>query len=361
MAEVRPHELTPNKHEAISGCLLGAAVGDVLGTPFSASSWADIARRLGSAGIRDFHPARRRPAGSITDKIQLMLFCADGVLRAHMRGVSRGLSNPPFMIHRSLVRWLRAQREPAREATALCRDGWLIADRRLWSRRMPDPVTVAALRATRAFSWPTDNDSQACGGLTRSAPCAFSDDPFETAAVAARVTHGHPVGYLSAGLFADILGRLWERHITLAEAARTSLARHGEEPGMQEVMPVIERVLALHEGGIRPTAEGIARLGEGRNAAEVLAIGLWCALAAEGFEDGVIAAVNHDGDSGSAGLIAGHFLGLIHGRQAIPARWLERLEHADLIEQVALDLVDVPQRNGFGQQNYDDEHRYPGY
>lgn len=77
-------------------------------------------------------------------------------------------------------------------------------------------------------------------------------------------------------------------------------------------------------------------------AEEALAIGLWCALTAESLEEGVIAAVNHSGDSDSTGLIAGHLLGLMHGPAAIPPRWLNALELRDVIEQVASDITQIP-------------------
>jgi len=50
-------------------------------------------------------------------------------------------------------------------------------------------------------------------------------------------------------------------------------------------------------------------------------------------------AVNHDGDSDSTGLIAGHLLGAIQGVWAIPARWLAPLELHDVIAEMADDLA----------------------
>jgi len=74
----------------------------------------------------------------------------------------------------------------------------------------------------------------------------------------------------------------------------------------------------------------------------VLAIGLWCALTARSFEEGVIAAVNHSGDSSSTGLVVGHLLGAQYGVAVIPDRWLERLELRQVIAQVAEDIERVP-------------------
>ncbi|MBV5333111.1 ADP-ribosylglycohydrolase family protein, partial [bacterium] len=85
--------------------------------------------------------------------------------------------------------------------------------------------------------------------------------------------------------------------------------------------------------------------------------GLYCALCASDFEAGVVMAVNHDGDSDSTGLIAGHLLGAIHGVSAIPARWLEPLELRTVLEEVADDLATCGQwvlddKDSGDEQNY---------
>ncbi|MSW92987.1 MAG: ADP-ribosylglycohydrolase family protein, partial [Actinobacteria bacterium] len=95
---------------------------------------------------------------------------------------------------------------------------------------------------------------------------------------------------------------------------------------------------------------------------EALAIGVACALGAKGFEDGVLAAVNHSGDSDSTGSITGNLLGAIHGVAAIPTRWLDALEARAIIDQIACDLHDAlagrpptwPSTHGWWD-------RYPGW
>lgn len=353
-------QLLPRSAERVRGCLLGGAVGDALGAPVEFLSWSSIRRQFGEAGIRNFVPAYGQ-LGAITDDTQMMLFTAEGLLRAHVRGVSKGICHPPSVIHHALLRWLLTQGE--RTMVEVGRDGWLIEERHLWSRRAPGNTCMSALRASRHFGELADNDSKGCGGVMRVAPCAFFPEAFDNAAESARTTHGHPTGYMAAGLFADILALIWSEDITLATATRASLAAHGDKPGMKETRSIIERVLALHESAEQPTPTTIEQLGGGWIAEEALAIGLWCALAADSLEDGVIAAVNHSGDSDSTGLIAGHFLGLIHGPDAIPQRWLEQLELRDVVEQVARDITQVP-------EHYQDDgseaaqavwQRYPGW
>ncbi len=347
---------------AVLGCLLGGAVGDALGAPIEFLRWPEIERQFGArGGVVDFVPAYGR-LGAITDDTQMMLFTAEGLLRSWVCAVSRGACHSPSIVHHALLRWLLTQDEPA--VTAVGRDGWLFGERRLWSRRAPGNTCLAALRASRRFGEPTDNASKGCGGLIRVAPCAFFPGAFERAAESARLTHGHPSGYLAAGLFADILARLWlDETTSLREASLASLAEHGGRPGMEETHRLVARVLALHAEGVKATPQGIERLGGGWVAEEALAIGLWCALGAGSLEEGLIRAVNHGGDSDSTGLIAGHFLGLLQGPEAIPARWLDRLELRDVIERIALDLCLVPgsYRADGSEASRVIGERYPGW
>lgn len=106
----------------------------------------------------------------------------------------------------------------------------------------------------------------------------------------------------------------------------------------------------------------IAEFGGRWLAEEALAIGLWCALLADTLEEGIINAVNHNGDSNSIGLIAGHLLGIQHGTAAIPSRWYERLELRGVIEQVAEDIERVPQDYSMYGGEFDQaiEVEYPG-
>jgi ADP-ribosyl-[dinitrogen reductase] hydrolase len=73
-------------------------------------------------------------------------------------------------------------------------------------------------------------------------------------------------------------------------------------------------------GVLDRSEEAIAELGEGWVAEEALAISVYCALVARDFRQGVVMAVNHDGDSDSTGAITGNLLGALHGVDAIPAR-----------------------------------------
>ena len=68
--------------------------------------------------------------------------------------------------------------------------------------------------------------------------------------------------------------------------------------------------------------------------------------------------MNHSGDSDSTGALVGNLLGVMHGTQAIPPRWLADLELRDVIATIGRDLAAV--RSGA----FDAEKewaRYPGW
>ena len=85
--------------------------------------------------------------------------------------------------------------------------------------------------------------------------------------------------------------------------------------------------------------QNIKALGEGWVGDEALAIALYCAIRHfDSFEDAMIAAVNHGGDSDSTGAVTGNILGAAMGYDAIPQFYKDDLEMHALILHMADDL-----------------------
>lgn len=83
----------------------------------------------------------------------------------------------------------------------------------------------------------------------------------------------------------------------------------------------------------------IRQLGGGWVAEETLAIAIYCALRYEhDFSAGIIAVVNHDGDSDSTGAVTGNILGAINGYDSIKAKWKNHLELMDVLLEMSDDL-----------------------
>lgn len=334
------------------GCLLGGAVGDALGAPVEFLKRAEILRAFGSGGIRDMAPAYGR-IGAITDDTQMAAFTAEGLLRAHARPTNGRSAHPPSVLARAYLRWLYTQGEshPLQQGAL---DGWLIRQADLHAWRAPGNTCLDALRALRDIGQPACNHSKGCGGIMRVAPvgmffAAKAGDAADTAAPdrlracfdlgceAAGLTHGHVTGQLSAGAYAALIFcALTDRDLDAAIDAVLALLE--TRAGHEETATALRR--ARESADREPASpDALARLGGGWVAEEALAIGVYCALSTQRFEEGVVLAVNHSGDSDSTGLLTGHLLGAVQGLSAIPERWLAPLELRDVLEQLADDLL----------------------
>ena len=320
------------------GCLLGGAVGDALGAPVELMKIADIEERFGPAGIRDFAPVYGR-LGAITDDTQMTLFTAEGLLRAAARYVDRGICNPIAVLHRAYLRWLKTQGEnpTSSDLEEIQVDGWLTTLPALWSQRGPGNTCLSALRAAKQLGRPAANNSKGCGGVMRVAPVGLAaTDAFGFGVESAALTHGHPSGYWSAGFMALLIQQIVAGN-SLEASVRRCQERLSRERDSQEVMQAVQRAEAL--AASKDPTKPLKVLGEGWIAEEALAISIYCALVASTFEEAVILAVNHSGDSDSTGAITGNICGALYGVNSIPARWLDKLELRSEITLIADDLA----------------------
>jgi ADP-ribosylglycohydrolase len=179
---------------------------------------------------------------------------------------------------------------------------------------------------------------------------------FDVAADTARLTHGHPSGFLTAGYLAVVISALL-RHEPLLRALEQADTQLGRREGYEEVARALAAARALASSG-RPSPEDLETLGAGWVAEEALAIAVCCALAANDFADGIVLAANHSGDSDSTAAITGNLLGAQFGERTIPVGWLDKLELRDEIAQVADDVHAA--RTGTMSVDADWD-RYPGY
>jgi ADP-ribosyl-[dinitrogen reductase] hydrolase len=358
------------------GCLLGGAVGDALGAPVEFLDLDEIVKVYGEAGIRDYAPAYGK-LGSITDDTQMTLFTAEAMLSAQMASTLHGL--PPDFFRAaatSYARWLMTQENSRLTSSPSAKVSWLLQQKKLFSRRAPGTTCLSALHASRGKATRAANDSKGCGGVMRIAPVGMyfahalrherKHDQlipgiFATGSDLAAITHGHPSGYLSAGAFAVIVGLVLAGG-PLKDAIAAAKEELKKQKSHKETLAAIERAEALAQD--RPRERAALRLmGKGFVAEEALAMGLYCALGAQGFEDGIILAVNHSGDSDATGTITGNLLGAAAGVQAIPERWLAVLELRSTIEALADDLAAFPEWRLNGKGDAEEmafySNRYP--
>ena len=377
----------PSRIELTRACLLGGAIGDAMGAPVESLNWAQIARRFGPGGVTDMPPADSE-RGRITNATQMMLFATEGMLRAYVRIQEREVYDPVAVIHHALIRWALTQGE-ATAFAGIDRDTGLIADTRLHQRRSPDETCLQALAQASALTWQPANSGNTLCALTRAAPIGLfpwgdflfrhRERAFSVACEAARLTHGHPCAYLSAGVFAYLINGMLEDEQPLETLLPQALAfleggtcidfyiaddqeRASLSRCQAQVRFLLEAVLDMHLQGSVPSPQGIATLGTGHSAQVALAVAVWCALAARDYRQGVLWAVNQSGPSAGTALLAGNLLGLRFGLGELPQAWLDALELHDCVGQLGHDLQWLPQVYiGRGHGEHDEELRrhYP--
>jgi ADP-ribosyl-[dinitrogen reductase] hydrolase len=337
------------------GCLTGGAVGDALGAPVEFMSRAQILQRFGAPGIRDYVSAYGR-VGAITDDTQMTLFSAEGLLRAAAQGHPPGHAAYVAEVAQAYQRWLLTQGEtPQAHRSA----SGLLAIGELHSRRAPGMTCLDALRqaagaATHgAAAGPrrASNNSKGCGGVMRVAPAGLllarmiedrkqlAREAFALGADLAAITHGHPSGFLPAGVLAAMVALL-AREVSMPDALASAIEQLVTHSGYEETLAALQHAERLAAEG-RARHDAMVQLGGGWVGEEALAMSVYCALACSEFESALVLAVNHAGDSDSTGAITGNLMGAWLGEQSIPERWLEGLELVGVVGEMAVGLVGV--------------------
>ena len=267
------------------GCLLGQLAGDSLGSLVEFQSPEDIQREY-PAGVRNLEDGETWDtiAGQPTDDSEMALALA-----------------------RVLAQHKKYDQTLALEAYI----GWLNSD--------PFDcgfTTRSGLRGKR------DQNSQANGAMMRISPLGIFGANYELEQVAewacedAALTHPHPVCQQANSLYAS----------AIAYAVRTGCEPQELYERIQtwaENIPAEPTLMSAINGATTsPPAEYMHQQGwvltAFRNA-------LWQLLHAENFEEAVVDTVHRGGDTDTNAAICGALLGAVHGRGAVPERWVDRL------------------------------------
>ena len=341
----------------IEGCLIGGAAGDALGYAVEFSREREIFSSYGPQGITEFRLNKRLGKAIVSDDTQMTMFTAEGLIEAYKAmGEKRCAPRIRQHIAKSYQNWLFTQ--DSLYKSEIC-DGRsrLCAVPGLYSRRAPGNTCLSTLEARKRLPSPDDyiadkrNNSCGCGGVMRVAPIGTipCDDirlVDMEAAQAATITHSHSLGYIPAAIFAHIVHRLVfpiKGLNTLADIVEESVFTaeklfEGDE-NIAKQSDCLHKAMKLSENH-STDLDNIHLLGEGWVGNEALNIAVYCALRySDDFSAGIIASVNHNGDSDSTGAVCGNILGAALGTDAIGDKWKNDLEMIDELKMLAKDLA----------------------
>ena len=368
------HACKAHLKDRIRGSLIGGAIGDALGYPVEFLSRKEILAKYGSDGITRYDLASNGKA-VVSDDTQMTLFTANGLLFGVTRFCTHGILGAGLkdFVRYAYLDWYETQTHV--EDYTKYHYCWIRDIAELNVQRAPGNTCMSALDAIKHHK-DVQNNSKGCGGVMRVAPVGLmaaadaqviikdwygeevprliweKQEIVRLGGDCAELTHKHPLGYLPAAFLADLIYyiMMYDGEITFAVMeqflhdagadCRNEYKKPNEQKAMDELLALIGKAVRLASDSRVADEYAIPQLGEGWTGDEALAIAVYCAMRhLHCFEDAVIAAVNHDGDSDSTGAICGNIMGAIMGFDGIPNHYIDRLELKDLIIDLADDLL----------------------
>lgn len=354
------------------GCLLGLAVGDAMGYTVDNRSWQEIREDYGPNGLLGYDLVNGY--ADVTSYTQIAAFTCNGLLFGLTRGQMLG-KMAPFIkyIALSAQEWAASQRAWGRPSKCYC---WLLRKSELCTRRCMDTRMLDNLNRQRLGTLETPvNNFDAPASLTSAIGVGlfYHPDRMDQAEVdllgaeAVALTQGSPTAFLAGAVLAHIISRLlYEPKASLKNLALEGVEAMKEQFGHQysqafEVATAIRHAITYAESpGLNPV-DVMERLGC-NDGARVLAGAIYaCLVTQEDFDRTMIVSVNHSGRSAAVGAIAGAILGLRLGEEALPDFYLECLEPAETLRELADDLyTGCPMEKGNKLFDLDWDYKYLG-
>lgn len=332
------------------GSLVGGAVGDALGYEVEFMNLTSIRNRFGEKGITRY--VLHDGVAQFSDDTQMTLYTLEGLMNGVIDTKAGKKDEILPYIQSAYLNWYKTQTEiPAKLS-----DSWITNIRSLWSRRAPGLTCLGALEnISNGFT--VENNSKGCGGVMRVAPIGIFNaahrhiydytDTAHLAGWAAEITHKHIASTFASALLATtVMNCISDEKVDQMQfffivtgglvMMREYFPDHDDE--WREFDRLIRRTLELGKSDVAEE-DAIRELGEGWVGDEAIAIAILSVMRhIENFEDCIVCAVNHDGDSDSTGAIAGNIIGAILGYSAIPSFYLENLEIEPILVSAADDL-----------------------
>lgn len=307
------------------GAILGLAVGDAIGRPTEFISSLDgLREKFGPEGVTDLEPDWH-PAGTFTDDTQMSL----AVARALVLAGHKSLDELMRAMAAEFVAWNRSPNND-RAPGITCRLG------------------CENLEAGVPWRESGVAESKGCGSAMRTAPIGlyYHDNEatlIEVARASSLPTHGHPTALASAAATALLTAWALHRDDPARYPDRLLRALHGMDGG-EETAALIERMpIVLAEAPDEVLCTG--GLGEAWTGDEAVASALYCfCRSPRDYRKTVLTGANTVGDSDSIACIAGAISGAYNGFEGIPEKWRRGVEEAELLVQIASDLLDASWR-----------------
>ena len=331
------------------GVLLGLAVGDAMGHTVDSRSLEEICADYGPNGLLGYDLVNGY--ADVTSYTQVAAFTANGLLLGLTRGQTKGsILSATKYISMALKEWSRTQMFSLPEKN-YC---WLTRVPEMKRKFCMDTRMLDALSREElgCLDYPQYKSNQS-GALTTVIPIALMQKDLDMCqseldrlgAETVALTHGDPEAFLTGATLTHLLCLLLnDPSVPIAEAVQQTIhavqLQFGSEYGhCGKIWELLQLALTL---AISPNVSPMDAMQNlsCRTAAEVLAGAVYAvATCNRDFDAAMIIAVNHSGRSSAVGAITGALLGAILGYEALPEFYLESLEAAAPLTELADDMA----------------------
>ena len=333
------------REASCKGCLLGLAVGDAMGYAVDKKSYTEICEDYGPNGLLGYDLVNG--TADVTSYTQIAAFLCNSLLLGAIRGNPERYSR--FVVL-GLREWAKSQQFRSSTEKTFC---WLaqvpqMRRRLCMDTRILDALNREILGTPEKPVLVSDTPSALTAGVAVGLmydPEKMSIAQVGTLAVESiACTHGDPETFLSGAVLAySIAAILQDPQKPLAtqfdRACQAMVAQFGETfPQAQKVSDLIHHAIELTKDPQLSPLAALALL-SCTTAAECLAGSVYSScIHTANFDEAMICAVNHSGRSCAVGAVTGAILGAKLGYEALPEFYLESLEAAPALQELAEDI-----------------------
>lgn len=294
--------------------VFGLAIGDALGYPTEFMPLPQIKEKYGETGIIDLPES---PA-LFTDDTQMSIAVAETLIKAGEKDIESIMA----AIRDEFIKWRHSPE----------------------NYRAPGNTCLAGVsNMVKGIHWSESGvaDSKGCGSAMRVAPIGYfyQDDPEklkEVARASGICTHGHRTA-VAASVGAAYLVKLALDGISVGNMIPLLLDfTTGISKEFDQAIRKVEKCLDWAD-----EEKALYYLGEGWVGEEAVALALYCFLRyPEDYEKVVIRGANTNGDSDSIASIAGGISGAFLGIDAVPEKWIKKIEKSDYLADLSTRLAE---------------------
>ena len=304
----------PTNLSRYRGCLLGAACGDALGGPVEFMNREAILKRHGKP-VREMIGGGwlKLDPGETTDDTAMMRMLAESIVEHDVVDTTD--------IARRYVAWMQTNPPDIGNITRYA----------LRAFQSGLGVPNAALGAHRQVN----SKSAGNGTIMRCAPIALRylyDERrlIDNSREEGLITHFDPQAWTGSIAVNLLIVRLIEGREPARAIAAVAERLRNIPKASAEVTEVFAQARGDRDSRLLATSGYVI---------DTLRVALWALLGTSSFEEGVVAAINVGGDADTQGVVTGALAGALYGEDAIPGRWLERLQGREELATLAERLL----------------------